>query len=146
MKVVVDAAPLVAAADRRDTAHRLAISIFADIDLDLLVPDPVIAEVDHLLRDRVSAAVARAFLEDVREGAYLRVVLDPVLFGRAVDYDRRHADLDLGIADASVMAVAEAERAPILTFDFADFRATRPMRGGFWRLVIDEDAFRGLLG
>jgi len=114
----------------------------SDEALDLLIPDPVIAEVDYFLRDRLSSAVAREFLEDIREEAYRRVILDPSLFGRAVEYDRRHADLDLGIADASVMAVAEAERASILTFDFADFRATQPMRGGFWRLLIDEPTFR----
>lgn len=43
------------------------------------------------------------------------------------------------------MALAETERAPILTFDFADFRATRPLRGGFWRLVIDERQFGRLV-
>jgi len=144
--MVVDAAPLVAAVDRKDIAHRLAMAVMGEGDPELLVPDAVIAEVDHLLRRRVSADAARAFLSDVRAEAYRRIPFDAGLFGRAIDYDQRHAGLDLGIADASVMALAEAERAPILTFDFADFRATRPLRGGFWRLVIDEGALRRLIG
>jgi hypothetical protein len=35
------------------------------------------------------------------------------------------------------MALAERHRLPILTFDFAHFRATRPRRG-YWTLVVDE--------
>jgi hypothetical protein len=35
------------------------------------------------------------------------------------------------------MAIAERVGAPILTFDFEHFRATRPTHG-FWELVVDE--------
>ena len=35
------------------------------------------------------------------------------------------------------MAYAERHHLPVLTFDFEDFRATRPAKG-HWRLVIDE--------
>lgn len=35
------------------------------------------------------------------------------------------------------MALAERHGLPILTFDFAHFRATKPARG-HWRLVVDE--------
>ena len=145
MKIVVDSAPLVAAADRGDAAHRLTLGLMRALAAVMLVPDAVVAEVDYLIRKRVSSDAARAFLEDVRSGAYVRVALSDELFGRAVGYDERNADLGLGIADSSVMALAEDERAAILTFDFADFRATRPLRGDFWRLVIDEDEFRRLV-
>lgn len=32
-------------------------------------------------------------------------------------------------------------RLPVLTFDFEDFRATRPAKGA-WELVIDEGRYR----
>jgi hypothetical protein len=35
------------------------------------------------------------------------------------------------------MALAERRKLPILTFDFEQFRATRPARS-YWRLVVDE--------
>jgi predicted nucleic acid-binding protein len=60
---------------------------------------------------------------------------------RAPAIDKRFADLDLGIADASVMAYAERHRLPILTFDFQHFRAARPGRG-YWRLVVDEARYQ----
>jgi predicted nucleic acid-binding protein len=142
LRFVVDAGPLVAAADEDDQACRLARAMMLDGEPDLFVTDHVVAEVDYVLRKRVSLSAARAFLEDVRTETYRRVDLDGTLFARAVDYDKQHADLDLGISDASVMALAEAMRIPILTFDFADFRATRPLGGGFWTLVVDEMAFK----
>ncbi len=145
MKFVVDAGPLVAATDRRDVAHGLARAIMSKDEPDLLVTDAIVAEVDYLLRKRVSAASARAFLDDVRADSYRRMPFGSELFGRAVKYDAEYAGLGLGIADGSVMALAEAERAPILTFDFSHFRATRPLHGGFWRLAIDERAFKHLV-
>jgi predicted nucleic acid-binding protein len=59
------------------------------------------------------------------------------LFRRAVEIDARHADLGLGLTDASVMALAERHDLPILTFDFEHFRAAPPP-DGYWRLVVDE--------
>ncbi len=63
--------------------------------------------------------------------------LTPGLLQRAVEIDAQYADLDLGIVNASVMAIAERHDLPILTFDCARFRAAQPATGQ-WRLVIDE--------
>jgi uncharacterized protein len=101
------------------------------------VPGPVIVEVDQLLRSRVGPHAARLFLAALDAGEHDVAYLSPGLLGRAVDIDARYADLDLGLADAAVMAIAERHSLPILTFDFEHFRATSPERG-FWRLVVDE--------
>lgn len=128
---------MVAAANRRDQAHRLAAELVTRLGRDLVVPSPVIVEVDQLLRSRVGAHAARLFLAALDAGEHDIVYLSPGLLGRAVELDARFADLDLGLADASVMAIAERHSLPILTFDFEHFRATGPERG-FWRLVVDE--------
>ena len=86
--------------------------------------------------------MARAFLRSVDAGRYERIVLTSSLFSRAIEIEARYASLDLGIVDASVMAIAEAEDAPILTFDFEAFRAAPPTRGGAWRLVVSEAEYR----
>jgi uncharacterized protein len=101
----------------------------------------VIVEVDQLLRSRLGGHAARLFLESVAAGEHTVVNLSPGLLRRAVQIDATFADLDLGYADAAVMAVAERDRHPVLTFDFAHFRATHP-EGGFWQLVIDEHRYR----
>ncbi len=136
--VVADTGPLVSAADRDDRAHELAAALVLAAGTDLLVPDPVAVEVDWLVRSRLGPRAARSFLAALVAGKPRRAALTAAQFARAVEFDRRYADLGLGLADASVMALAEAERSPILTFDFAHFRATTDDRGRPWRLVIDE--------
>lgn len=139
MKVVTDAGPLIAAFDRSDLRHKLSRRLLTRWARRLLVPDVVLAETDALIRTRSSIHAAHEFLRAVELGEPRRSPMTDSLFRRAIEYDAAYSDLDLGLGDASVMALAEHERAPILTFDFRDFRATRPLRGGFWRLVIDED-------
>lgn len=111
---------------------------------DLVVPEPVAVEVDQLLRARVGAHAAREFLAALTAGEHGVEFLSSGLFRRAVEIDARFADLDLGLADAAVMAIAERRRSPILTFDFEHFRAAPPERG-FWQLVIDESRYAAAL-
>lgn len=142
MAVVVDTAPILAAANVRDESHELAARLVTMLGRQLVVPEPVAVEADWLLRDRLGARVARAFLDTLVVGAHERVALGPSLFARAVEIDRRYADLDLGLVDASVMAIAEARSAAILTFDFRHFRAAPPPRGGTWRLALTETEYQ----
>lgn len=137
MRVVADTGPLVAAANRRERAHVLAAALVIELGRDLVVPEPVLVEVDHLLRRHVGAAVARSMLASIASEALDVHFSSPGLLRRAVEIDAQYAELDLGYADATVMALVEREDLPILTFDFEHFRATRPERG-FWRLVVDE--------
>jgi predicted nucleic acid-binding protein len=143
--IVGDTGPLVAAANRRDRAHGLAAELVSRLGRDLIIPVTVLVEVDQLLRARVGQSSARAFLTAVGAGEHRVAYLSPALLRRAVEIDRRFADLDLGLTDASIMAFAERHRMPILTFDFEDFRAAPPRRG-FWRLVIDEDRYADATG
>jgi predicted nucleic acid-binding protein len=132
---------VVAAANRRDHAHSLAASLVTELGRDLIIPEPVIIEVDQLLRSRVGGHAARLFLEAVAAGEHSVVHLSPAMLRRAVEIDATFADLDLGYTDAAVMAIAERDRLPVLTFDFEHFRATRPTQG-FWQLVVDEHRYR----
>jgi predicted nucleic acid-binding protein len=116
-----------------------------ELGRDLLVPEPVIVEVDRLLRSRVGARAARLFLGAVADGEHVVVNLSPALLRRAVEIDTTFADLGLGYTDAAVMALAERDRLPVLTFDFEHFRATRPSHG-FWELVVDEYRYQQHVG
>jgi predicted nucleic acid-binding protein len=112
-----------------------------ELGRDLLVPGPVIVEVDQLLRSRVGAHAARLFLESMAAGEHSIVHLSPALLRRAVEIDAAFADLGLGYTDAAVMAIAERDRLPVLTFDFEHFRASRPAHG-FWQLVVDQHRYQ----
>jgi predicted nucleic acid-binding protein len=141
VRVVGDTGPIVAAANRRDRAHGLAAALVSRLGRELLVPMPVAVEVDQLLRARVGVHSAAAFLRAMVAGEHTMLFLSSGLLRRAVEIDATHAALDLGLADATVMAVAERDRLPILTFDFEDFRAVKP-KGPAWSLVVDQSRYR----
>jgi predicted nucleic acid-binding protein len=111
-----------------------------ELGRDLLVTEAVIVEVDQLLRSRVSGNAARLFLGALAAGEHTVATASTALLQRAVAIDAQFAGLNLGYADAVVMALAERERLPILTFDFQHFRAAPPV-SGYWELVIDEHRY-----
>jgi predicted nucleic acid-binding protein len=90
---------------------------------ELVVPGLVLAEVDYHLR-RQRPAMHR-LLDDIRAGAY-RVewpTLEDLARARAID--AKFKKLDLGLVDASVVALAERQEAHrVLTID-SDFAAVR---------------------
>lgn len=141
MKVIADTGPLVAAANRRDEAHELAAALVIELGRDLVIPSPVLVETDCLLRTRVGIRSARLLLRAVAAGEHAVAYLTPELLRRAVEIDEQFDELDLGLTDGAVMAIAEREQAPVLTFDFADFRAA-PSDAGPWQLVIDESRYQ----
>ena len=142
---MADTGPLVSAADPRDEAHGLAAAMVSALGRDLVVPSPVMVEVDYLLRARVGLRAARAFLSALVAGEHSTAFLSPGLLRRATEIDERYAALDLGLVDASIMAYAERHRLPVLTFDFEDFRAAPPA-SGHWSLVVDEARYAESIG
>jgi uncharacterized protein len=141
LRVLADTGPIAAAANRRDRAHGLAAALVTQLGRELVILDPVIVEVDQLLRARVSRDAGAAFLTAIARGEHAVDFMTQGLLRRAAEIDSRYRDLDLGFVDAAVMAYAERHDLPILTFDFEDFRAAPP-EGGYWRLVVDERRYR----
>lgn len=136
MIVVCDTGPLVAAVSRRDRHHAASVEALTLDRGTLVVPVTVMVEVDHLLRARVGDEAARRFLEDVDAGRYVPAPMTAEVLHRAIEVDEQHADLRLGLVDASVVAVAESVGATaIATLDHAHLRV--PARGRY-QLVPDE--------
>jgi predicted nucleic acid-binding protein len=121
-------------------AHHLAASMLEKVRRGTIVPSPVLVEVDHLLSARQGEETARRFLRRIAGGEREVAYLTPGLLRRAVELNERYADLDLGLVDTALMAIAERHELPILTFDFRDFRATESASGP-WRLVVDEATY-----
>ena len=133
---MVDAGPIVAVADRRDTMHSQVEGLLRREAGELIIPAPVSAEIDYLLGHRLGRAARMAFLEDVAAGRFTIACLDADDFGVVVNLERRYSDIDVGLADLSAVVVAEryATRR-LLTFDVQHFRALRPLRGGHFTLL-----------
>ncbi len=145
MKVLVDTGPLVSAIDTKDPACDMAVTVLESLRRNAIVPSPVVVEVDHLARKRVGDDAARRFLKTVAGGGHEIAYVTAGLMRRAVEIDRSYSDLNLGVVDGCVMALAERHELPIFTFDFRDFRATESATGP-WRLAIDEHVFQREVG
>lgn len=140
MTLVVDAAPIVAVADRRDPMRSRIERLLRDEVGELVVPAPVTAEVDYLLGRRLGRTARLRFLQDVAAGRFTMAGLDAADHAIVMDLERRYADLDAGLADLSTVVLAERYGTRrILTFDERHFRALRPLRGGRFT-VLPADA------
>jgi predicted nucleic acid-binding protein len=141
--LIVDAAPLIALGDSRDRLHGAVGDVLRAEGGDLVVPAAVSAEVDYLIRRRGSAAAARAFLRDVAAGRFRLEGLTADEHGTAARLDEQYADLDLGLADLSVVILAHRFRTRrLLTFDERDFRAITPLAGGSFTLLPGDSTGR----
>ena len=99
------------------------------------IPALVLAEVDYFLRNERHAM--RSFMQDVARGAFTCVPPSLDQLERAMEIDRRYADLGLGLVDGSVVALAEVLGIRRLaTRDVRQFAAVRLGDGRTFDLVV----------
>jgi len=138
--IVVDTSVIVAYMNSADDAHGLVVSWFDDVDDDLATTPLIVAEVDHLVGVRGTPAALTALRSDLAAGAYL-VEWWPGAIAAAVNVAERYSDMGLGLADASLVALAERlETTEVATLDERHFRAVRPLVGGKAFRLLPADA------
>ena len=100
MSTLLDTGILYAYYDRSDRWHQRARALVQGAERGLILPAPVIPEVDHLLGARLGAKSRLAFYAGIVEGHYLVADVPKNAYQRIVHLNRRFADLDLGFVDA----------------------------------------------
>jgi uncharacterized protein len=125
--LICDTGPLYAGMDRADADHEPCAELLASSAEQLLVPAPVIVELDWLAANRLGPAPFLAFLADLADGAIAVVDLVRADYVRARELLVRYADLKLGFVDAAIVAVVErlGER-KLATLDHRHFGTIRP--------------------
>lgn len=99
------------------------------------VPGLVLAEVDYFLRDDRRAM--HVFMQDLAQGAFTYAPPTVGQLSRAMEVDRRFADLGLGLVDSTVVALAELLGIRRLaTRDVRHFAAVRLRDGRGFDLVV----------
>lgn len=99
------------------------------------VPGLVLAEVDYFLRDERKAM--QLFMQDIARGAFTYAAPTIGQLSRAMEVDRRFADLGLGLVDGTVVALAETLGIRRLaTRDVRHFAAVRLRDGRSFDLVV----------
>lgn len=99
------------------------------------VPGLVLAEVDYFLRDERQAM--QVFMQDVARGAFTYAPPTIGQLSRAMEVDRRFADLRMGLVDGSIVALAESLGIRRLaTRDVRHFATVRLRDGRAFDLVV----------
>lgn len=126
MALVLDTGPVVAALNRSDPQHGACAALLLTGTEDLVVPSPVLVEVDYWLRKLGGQDAWGAFVDDIADGVYRVHHLDQQDLTRAVDLEMTYADLRLGLVDAAVLATCERlGETKVATLDRRHFTVVR---------------------
>lgn len=127
MALILDTGPLYASLDRRDRDHARCRRLIEEAKEALVIPSPVLPELDYLVSERLGAGPMLALLGDVERGAYLVEDLTPADYTRARQVMDRYADQDVGFVDSAVLAVVERlGESKLARLDHRHFSVLRP--------------------
>jgi hypothetical protein len=124
--ILLDTSGLLAALDESQRYHGECVAALREGARPLLLSPFVLAELDYLLMRHIGHRAQTALLEEVARGAYRLEPFDANDVARAKEVLEKYADLGVGLADASLVVLAERHGvAEILTLDQRHFRAMR---------------------
>ncbi|MGH9110806.1 MAG: type II toxin-antitoxin system toxin ribonuclease C26, partial [Acidimicrobiales bacterium] len=93
------------------------------------------AELDYLIATRAGVAAELAVLDELAGGAYHLAAFTSDQLVKARRLIERYHDQAIGIADASIVVLADAHRTrEVLTLDRRHFEVVRPASGGRFRV------------
>jgi len=134
--IVLDTGGLYAALDANEALHGRAVAALVAATPPRVVSPLVLAELDYLIASRVGHQAQMALIDEVARGAYQLELFSSEDVGHAKRVMERYADLRIGLADASVVVLANRHRTlELLCTDERHFRVLRGTGGKPFRLL-----------
>ena len=137
--IIVDTAPLVAAAIANDQDHDRCVEVFNRMHRErqtLVVPCFVVAETCYMIQRSGGNRTVALFMRSLVGGIFQQIDLDDQDTMRAADLIELYEDLQLDAADAAVIALAERHNLDtVITLDYRDFRVVRPIHVAAFTLL-----------
>jgi uncharacterized protein len=134
--LICDTGPLYAAMDRADADHEICQQLLSASSERLLVPAPVVVELEWLASSRLGPQPFLSFLADVDADDVTIVDVIRADYVRIRELLSRYADLQLGFVDAAVVAIVERlDEHKLATLDRRHFTAVRPKHTGAIELL-----------
>ena len=134
--LIIDTGPLVATADRDDPDHHSCVELLETARGPLYTTALVVAEAAYLIVRKVGARGEDALYADIIEGRLRVEHLELSDWQRVRQLVNTYADLGLGGADASLVAIAERRGATeIATLDHRHFSVVRPEHVDAFKIV-----------
>lgn len=136
--ILLDTSGVLAALDSSQTHHDAAARSLQTATPPLLLSPFVLAELDYLVASRAGRAARDALLEEVERGAYRLEPMSAADVEEAHATIRRHHDLGISLADASIVVLADRHRTDdVLTLDERHFRVLTSAKGPLRLLPAD---------
>ena len=124
--IVADTSGFLAAADASDPRHQDVIAALAKETPPFLLSPLVLAEIDYLVLTRWGVERELVVLDEIVRGAFELAPFDANDLQIARTLIARHEDLEIGLADASIVVLAHRHRTHrVLTLDQGHFRVLR---------------------
>ncbi|HEX2564998.1 MAG TPA: VapC toxin family PIN domain ribonuclease [Acidimicrobiales bacterium] len=134
--IVADTSGLLALFNRREPQHAAVRDLVAATPDRLAVSPYVLAELDYLVATRIGVDAELAVLAELAGGAYVLADIGPDDLHRARRLIERYRDQEIGLADASLVVLADRwGTRELLTLDHRHFDVVRPLTGGRFRLL-----------
>jgi predicted nucleic acid-binding protein len=136
MALIADAGAIYGLHDRGDRHHRALRKAIERETGPILISQAILSEIDYLLRAKLGINAELDFLDDIIASIFTLVPFTAIDVIRSRDLVATYRDMDLGLADAAVIATAERLGVNrILTVDERDFRAVRGANGKPFKLL-----------
>ncbi len=127
MALVLDTGPVVALLDSDDRDHRRCAELLTGSNEDLVIPTPVLVEIDYWVIKLAGPDPWAEFVAEITDGVFRLEHPTEGDLARCAELERQYADLDLGLVDASVIAVCERMgEKKVATLDHRHFSVVRP--------------------
>lgn len=137
--ILVDTSAALQLASSSAKRHDDVVKVVDELAGPFVLSPFVLAELDYMLGTRHGQAARLALLDEVAEGAYELAQFGRADIESAAAVMRRYDDLEVGLADASIVVLAERHGLiDVLTFDARHFRAMRGPAGRPFRLLPDD--------
>jgi predicted nucleic acid-binding protein len=125
--LIVDTGPLVAYLNRNDPDHARCAALFEQRDDQLLVTPYVVTEACYLAAKYVGPDAEANLVESILARDLVQADITDADLSRIVELMRRYRGFPLGLADSSVVALAERLNArEVVTLDRRHFHAIAP--------------------
>ena len=139
--IILDTSGLLAALDASQRQHGAAVAALRAADPPWILSPFVLAELDYLLATRVGPHAERALLAEVGRGVYRLEQIEADDVAAAERVIAKHAGLEVGLADASIVVIAARYGVrDLLTLDERHFRAMRGPGGRPFRILPADRA------
>lgn len=129
-RILIDTGIVIALADKNDAWHQRSLDFISDYTGKVIAPATIIPEACYMLKTYLGQFAEIAFIESIVRRELLIEIVTVEDLGRSLEIMKVYTNLNIGIVDASIIALAERlGLSKILTTDRRHFSFIKGKQG-----------------